>query len=63
MAVADELLETIREGAIVTGGPVPTGTTASVGVALFGDDPEDVTGDELLAEADLAMYQAKEARA
>ena len=61
LAVADELLETIREGAIVAGGPVPAGTTASVGVAMFGDDPDAVTGEELLAEADLAMYEAKEA--
>jgi diguanylate cyclase (GGDEF)-like protein/PAS domain S-box-containing protein len=61
LAVADELLETIRTGAILTQGPVPTGTTASVGVSLFGDDPHDVTGEELMAEADLAMYEAKEA--
>ena len=61
LGVADELLETIREGAIVAGGPVPAGTTASVGVAMFGDDPDAVTGEELLAEADLAMYEAKEA--
>ncbi len=45
---------------MVSGGPVPTATTASVGIALFGDDAEDVNAEELLAEADMAMYEAKE---
>ena len=62
MEVADQLLSTIRTGAVVTGRYGQVSTTASIGVALFsGDNIEHLTEEDLLAEADIAMYDAKEA--
>ena len=56
--VARELLEIVKEQPLV-GGPVPTRITASIGIApLTG---EGVTSEELIAQADLAMYEAKDA--
>ncbi len=61
MAVADQLLNTIRAGAVVTGLHGQVSTTASIGIALFTGDLENLTEEDLLAEADIAMYDAKEA--
>ncbi|HLY35952.1 MAG TPA: diguanylate cyclase, partial [Candidatus Limnocylindria bacterium] len=55
---AEKLREAIAAAAPAFGGkPLPI--TASIGVAPF--DSDDVTADELLVNADLAMYAAKEA--
>jgi diguanylate cyclase (GGDEF)-like protein/PAS domain S-box-containing protein len=59
--VAEDLRLTIRTGAVVAGERGQVGTTASFGIALFGGDAGNPTADELLAEADIAMYDAKEA--
>lgn len=59
--VAADLLGAIREEATVTGTRGRTGTTASAGIALFGGGVGPVSAEELLAEADIAMYDAKEA--
>ncbi|MDQ3435188.1 MAG: EAL domain-containing protein [Actinomycetota bacterium] len=58
--VADQLLSAIRSGASVTGPHGHVGTTASIGIAPFSGDIEDLTEEDLLAEADIAMYDAKE---
>ena len=58
--VSEQLLSTIRAGAGVTGRHGQVSTTASIGIALFSGDIEDVTEEDLLAEADIAMYDAKE---
>ena len=60
VTVAEDLLRTIRAGAKVAGPYAAVGATASIGIALFSDEPSQVTGEELLAEADIAMYDAKE---
>ena len=56
-AAADGLLTTIREGMLEQhrGGR----SSASIGVAPYSDDVES-TGEEMLVEADVAMYEAKE---
>jgi diguanylate cyclase (GGDEF)-like protein/PAS domain S-box-containing protein len=55
-AAADGIVKTLRgQTAMLAGQQLPV--TASVGIALF----DDLTGPELLAAADLAMYAAKEA--
>jgi diguanylate cyclase (GGDEF)-like protein/PAS domain S-box-containing protein len=56
-SVADGLLQTIRDKGAVAGGR-SVRMTISIGVALFGD--EATTAAELLAAADLAMYEAKD---
>jgi predicted signal transduction protein with EAL and GGDEF domain len=58
--VADQLLATLRTGAAVTGPHGHVGTTASIGIAPFSGDIENLTEEDLLAEADIAMYDAKE---
>ena len=58
--VAADLLAALRKEATVTGAHGRTGTTASAGIALFGVGGS-VSAEELLAEADIAMYDAKEA--
>src|SRR4051812_33927991 len=56
--VAEVLAEAVREHApLVAGQPVKLST--SIGIACFGQGPAEP--DELLAAADLAMYDAKEA--
>ena len=45
---------------VVLGGERKTVTT-SIGVAMFDGDAEELTGETILIEADLAMYDAKEA--
>ena len=52
-----KVLSTIRSPIVING--VTCHCTASVGVALFG--ARGITTDELLKQADLAMYQAKDA--
>jgi diguanylate cyclase (GGDEF)-like protein/PAS domain S-box-containing protein len=60
LIVAETLLQAIREEKrveLVTGTPMRV--TASIGVALFSGSER--SGEELLVEADIAMYDAKEA--
>ena len=45
--------------ALPAGGPHQCRSTASIGITVFGDQPESV--DEILQQADIAMYQAKAA--
>ena len=54
---AIRLLETLRGHALPIDGR-PLGVTASIGIAPFGGDGR--TGEELLADADRAMYLAKD---
>jgi diguanylate cyclase (GGDEF)-like protein len=61
LAVADELLAAVGEVDLVgLGGRGGGKVSASVGVTLF-DPGAAVTAEELLVEADIAMYDAKEA--
>lgn len=55
--LAHELLEALRRHITVVGGQ-PVTVTASIGISLYPD--HGVTSEELLARADLAMFQAKE---
>jgi len=57
--VAGELVRAIRDEAAVGSSDRRRRVTTSVGVAPFGGG--DITGEELLIAADLAMYDAKEA--
>jgi diguanylate cyclase (GGDEF)-like protein/PAS domain S-box-containing protein len=61
LSVADELLAAVRNDAVVTTAKGSRRATASIGIALFGGAPEMLTAEELLIEADIAMYDAKEA--
>ena len=54
------LLEAVRSEGIVEAGDRSSRVTASIGVATFGDRPR-LTHTELMVEADIAMYDAKEA--
>ena len=58
-AVAEKLVRAVREEVTVLGSRHARRITTSVGVAAF--DIAEVTGDEVLVNADLAMYEAKEA--
>ena len=58
-AVATSLLDALRAHAPVLEGQ-PVKLTTSIGIACFGEGPA-VEPDDLLAAADLAMYDAKEA--
>jgi diguanylate cyclase (GGDEF)-like protein/PAS domain S-box-containing protein len=58
--VAAEILEALRRNATIRIAGVERRVTASIGVAPFGAGQEH-TADELLVEADLAMYRAKAA--
>ena len=58
--IADELLVAIRNDAVVTTAKGSRRATASIGIAPFPQDHE-LSGEELLIEADIAMYDAKEA--
>ncbi len=56
--VAEKLLETLRRDALA--GTERRGRlSSSIGIALFGGD-EQVSADELVVEADIAMYEAKD---
>ena len=57
--VAEALVFTVREEASVITGDRPRRVTTSVGIAPF--TGAGLTGEQLLIEADLAMYEAKEA--
>ncbi|HET8754971.1 MAG TPA: PAS domain S-box protein [Solirubrobacteraceae bacterium] len=57
-AVAAKLVQAVRDEITVVGARRARRVTTSVGVAPFGDG--DVTGEEMLVNADLAMYEAKE---
>ncbi|MBD8895077.1 EAL domain-containing protein [Desulfovibrio desulfuricans] len=55
--ICRKILNAVREPILVEG--ITCNCTASIGVALFGK--QSITPDELLKQADLAMYQAKDA--
>ncbi len=57
--VAGELVRAVREEAAVAAGDRSRRATTSIGIAPF--HRSDLSGEELLIEADLAMYDAKEA--
>jgi diguanylate cyclase (GGDEF)-like protein/PAS domain S-box-containing protein len=57
--VADKLLSTMRRDALSAGNGC-VHVSSSIGIALFRGD-EELTADELVVEADIAMYDAKEA--
>ena len=58
--VARSLLEALRRESVLDmrGGSI--GVTASIGIALF-QKVDDLTADDLMVEADIAMYDAKDA--
>jgi diguanylate cyclase (GGDEF)-like protein/PAS domain S-box-containing protein len=58
LLVAEKILAAIREDGRVEGG---NRITASIGVAMFADPSAQVSAEELMVEADIAMYDAKEA--
>ncbi|MBJ7522067.1 MAG: EAL domain-containing protein [Solirubrobacteraceae bacterium] len=58
--LANVVLDAIREQHIVTSSGRTRAITGSAGIALF-DGREDATGETILVDADLAMYDAKEA--
>jgi diguanylate cyclase (GGDEF)-like protein/PAS domain S-box-containing protein len=55
--VADKVIERLRECRLGAAGPGSPGATVSIGVAPFTSDYE--RGEDVLREADLAMYSAK----
>ncbi|HEX4110106.1 MAG TPA: EAL domain-containing protein [Solirubrobacteraceae bacterium] len=57
--VAEALLASVRDEEIHLNPQRPSHITTSVGVTVF--DDEELTGEEMLIRADLAMYDAKEA--
>jgi diguanylate cyclase (GGDEF)-like protein/PAS domain S-box-containing protein len=57
--VAAKLARGVREEATLIGDGHPLRVTTSIGIAPF--DGERISGDEMLINADLAMYDAKEA--
>ncbi|MEA2130699.1 MAG: hypothetical protein QOJ85_3590 [Solirubrobacteraceae bacterium] len=59
--VAQDLLAAIRSEAVVSTAKGSRRATASIGIALFQGASDQLTGEELLVEADIAMYDAKEA--
>jgi diguanylate cyclase (GGDEF)-like protein len=58
--VAEDLLEVLRGERIAIPGSSMRTVTASIGVAMF-EAGEDLRGEDVLVNADLAMYDAKEA--
>lgn len=58
-AVAEAVLESVRSQTVPTATGRTRTVTASLGLALFSRDPK-LTGEEVLVNADLAMYEAKE---
>ena len=59
-AAAQGIVEAIRTQAVVMSGERSLRVTGCVGIALFGQD-YDVTPEAVLVNADIAMYEAKEA--
>ena len=59
-AVAEAVLQSVRTQTVPTATGRTRTVTASLGLALFSRDPQ-LTGEEVLVNADLAMYDAKEA--
>ena len=59
-AVVQRLLQALREAVLLLEGGRAVRTTASIGLAVFGPDTA-LSGEELLVDADVAMYDAKEA--
>jgi diguanylate cyclase (GGDEF)-like protein/PAS domain S-box-containing protein len=55
--VAEKILDALRQTYLL--GAVTQRSTASIGITLFGVDP--ITPDELMKQADLAMYRSKTA--
>ncbi|MDX6718640.1 MAG: hypothetical protein QOJ63_894 [Solirubrobacteraceae bacterium] len=60
VVVAQKLLATLRHGGATVRDDSSVRVSSSIGIALFSGDDE-LTADELLVEADIAMYDAKEA--
>jgi len=60
VSVADKLLGVLRERAIALSDDRYARVTGSIGLTTF-DGERDLTGEELIVEADIAMYEAKEA--
>jgi diguanylate cyclase (GGDEF)-like protein/PAS domain S-box-containing protein len=60
LAIAAKLLRSMREKAIVFSERGQACVTCSIGVTTFAGEPG-VDAEELMAQADIAMYQAKEA--
>ncbi len=60
VAVADKILGVLRERAIVLSDHRHARVTGSIGVTTF-DGTSALTGEELMVEADVAMYEAKDA--
>jgi diguanylate cyclase (GGDEF)-like protein/PAS domain S-box-containing protein len=58
VAIAEKLLGALRERALVLSDHHHAGVTGSIGVATF-DGDNALTGEELVVEADIAMYVAK----
>ena len=58
--VAEKLLSVIRRDGVVVSDHRHARVSASIGITLFGAH-DDLSADELLVEADIAMYDAKEA--
>jgi len=58
--VAEKLLTTLRRKGATFRDDRSARVSSSIGIALFGGDDE-LTADELVVEADIAMYEAKEA--
>ena len=59
--VGEEICKAIRAKATVFDGSRRLKSTASVGVACFEPDGGDLSGEDVIVNADLAMYDAKEA--
>ncbi|MGZ6826767.1 MAG: putative bifunctional diguanylate cyclase/phosphodiesterase, partial [Mycobacteriales bacterium] len=59
-AVVQRLLEALRGGVLLVEGGRAVRVTASIGLAVFGPETR-LTGEQLLVDADVAMYDAKEA--
>ncbi|MCU1596100.1 MAG: hypothetical protein JWO12_3492 [Frankiales bacterium] len=59
-AVVHRVLEELRTGVLLVEGGRAVRITASIGLAVFGPDTR-LSGEQLLVDADVAMYDAKEA--
>ncbi len=57
---AESLLEVIRGGVSLVTDRGPRRTSGTIGIAPFGDLSQRASAEELLIEADIAMYEAKE---